>query len=162
MKKLLFVAIFTLLSGINLSQAQYNIENLKLTYGEEITDEKGTIVKIIGESNDKIYAVGLKGKGYFLKIFTSKEMKLVSNKPIELPEVKDKEIEFEEIFMLNGPPILGSFNNGGISLSSITPTIQISTLSMHIDPDGRTLVINVGNKLNAGDVLNIQYANAWT
>ena len=70
MKKLLFVAIVTLLSGINLSQAQYNIENLKLTYGEEITDEKGTIVKIIGESNDKIYALGLKGKGYFLKIFT--------------------------------------------------------------------------------------------
>ena len=29
-------------------------------------------------------------------------MKLVSNKPILLPEVKDKDIDFEEIIMLDG------------------------------------------------------------
>ena len=102
MKKILFTALMVFFAGINLTVAQYNIENLKISYGEEITDEKGKIVKIIGEANNKVYALGLKGKEYFLKIFTSKEMKLISNRPIVLPEVKDKDVEFEEMILLNG------------------------------------------------------------
>jgi hypothetical protein len=82
--------------------SQYKIENIGISYGEEITEEKGKIIKIIGEANNKIYALGLKGKKeYFLKIFSSKEMKLLSNKPIVLPELDDKEIGFEEITILN-------------------------------------------------------------
>ena len=53
-------------AGINLSIAQYNIENLKFKYGEEITDEKGKLVQIIGESNNKIYGLGVnKSKKFF-------------------------------------------------------------------------------------------------
>ena len=78
------------------------IDNLSISYGEEIKDEKGKIVKIIGEANDKIYALGLKGKkDYFLKIFSSKEMKLLSNNPIILPEYNDKDLDFEEVELLN-------------------------------------------------------------
>jgi hypothetical protein len=102
MKKKLVTALMVFFVGINLTVAQYNIENLKISYGEEITDEKGKIVKIIGEANNKVYALGLKGKEYFLKIFTSKEMKLISNRPIVLPEVKDKDVEFEEMILLKG------------------------------------------------------------
>lgn len=84
------------------SYSQYKIENIGISYGEEITEEKGKIIKIIGEANNKIYALGFKGKkDYFLKIFSSKEMKLLSNKPIVLPELADKEISFEEITLLN-------------------------------------------------------------
>lgn len=101
MKKqlLLFFAFFMFcLTGYS----QYKIENIGISYGEEITEEKGKIIKIIGEANNKIYALGLKGKKeYFLKIFSSKEMKLLSNKPIVLPELDDKEIGFEEITILN-------------------------------------------------------------
>ncbi|MFV8376375.1 hypothetical protein [Flavobacterium sp. LB1P62] len=101
MKKqlLLFFAFFMFcLTGYS----QYKIENIGVSYGEEITEEKGKIIKIIGEANNKIYALGLKGKkDYFLKIFSSKEMKLLSNKPIVLPEIDDKEIGFEEITILN-------------------------------------------------------------
>ncbi|MFV5691170.1 hypothetical protein ACM55K_04000 [Flavobacterium sp. LT1R49] len=101
MKKqlLLFFAFFMFcLTGYS----QYKIENIGISYGEEITEEKGKIIKIIGEANNKIYALGLKGKkDYFLKIFSSKEMKLLSNKPIVLPEIDDKEIGFEEITILN-------------------------------------------------------------
>ena len=46
-------------AGVNLSVAQYNIENLKFKYGEEITDEKGKLVQIVGESNNKIYGLGV-------------------------------------------------------------------------------------------------------
>ena len=99
MKKnlLLLVALFICFSSL----AQYKIENISMTYGEEITEEKGKIIKIIGESNNKIYALGLKGKDkYFLKIFNSGDMKLISNNPIILPELKDKDVDFEEIILL--------------------------------------------------------------
>ncbi len=69
MKKLLFTAFMVVFAGINLSIAQYNIENLKFKYGEEITDEKGKLVQIIGESNNKIYGLGVNKSKNFLKIF---------------------------------------------------------------------------------------------
>ncbi len=112
MKKLLLVILTTLLfvSKVN---SQYKIDNLSMTYGEEITEEKGKIVKIIGEANDKIYALGLKGKkDYFLKIFSAKEMKLLSNNPIVLPELNDKDLDFEELILLkNRIYLIGSVYN---------------------------------------------------
>lgn len=97
------------LGGLTTVSAQYKIENLTLNYGEEITDEKAKIVKIIGEANDKVYALGLKGKEYYLKIFSAGEMKLLSNKPIVLPEIKDKDVEFEEMVLLeNRLYVIGS------------------------------------------------------
>ena len=101
MKKQLLLFFAFLMFSLT-SYSQYKIENIGISYGEEITEEKGKIIKIIGEANDKIYALGLKGKkDYFLKIFSSKEMKLLSNNPIVLPELADKEISFEEITLLN-------------------------------------------------------------
>ncbi|THF49108.1 hypothetical protein E6C50_12755 [Flavobacterium supellecticarium] len=101
MKKLLLFVV-TLMTTFS-AFSQYKMENVSITYGEEITEEKGKIIKIIGETNNKIYALGLKGKSdYFLKIFDASGMKLLSNKPILLPELKDKDIDFEEIVILNG------------------------------------------------------------
>lgn len=101
MKKQLLLFFAFLMFSLT-SYSQYKIENIGISYGEEITEEKGKIIKIIGEANNKIYALGLKGKkDYFLKIFSSKEMKLLTNKPIVLPELADKEIGFEEITLLN-------------------------------------------------------------
>lgn len=101
MKKLYFYATALFLCCLSLN-AQTKIDKLTINYGEEITDDKGKIIKIIGEANSKIYTLVLKGKAnYFLKIFDSQAMKLISNKPIVLPEVKDKDVQFEEIFLLN-------------------------------------------------------------
>lgn len=101
MKKQLLLFFAFLMFSLT-SYSQYKIENIGISYGEEITEEKGKIIKIIGEANNKIYALGLKGKkDYFLKTFSSKEMKLLSNNPIVLPELADKEIGFEEITLLN-------------------------------------------------------------
>lgn len=100
MKKLILSFAFFALCFSSVS-AQNKIDKIDVTYGEEITDDKGKIVKIIGEANNKIYTLVLKGKSnYFLKIFDSKAMKQVSLNEIVFPEVKDKELEFEEIVLL--------------------------------------------------------------
>ena len=69
MKKInLFLFVFIL--GIQIMVAQNKIEKVSLTYGEELADDKQKIVKIIGESNNKIFALAIKGKeDYFIKIF---------------------------------------------------------------------------------------------
>ena len=91
-----FVGAF--LIGCLTMNAQVKIDKLSLSYGEEITDDKGKIIKLIGEANNKIYALVLKGKSdYFLKVFESGAMKLISSEPIILPEIKDKDVEFEEV-----------------------------------------------------------------
>ncbi len=151
MKKLLLVIVTTLLLVPKIN-AQYKIDNLSMEYGEEITEEKGKIVKIIGEANNKIYALGLKGKkDYFLKIFSSKEMKLISNNPIVLPEFKDRDLDFEEILLINSKLyLIGSvyhrkdkvftligieFSENGV-LSEKTTTLFESTVARSSDKGG--------------------------
>ncbi|PJJ10649.1 hypothetical protein CLU83_4103 [Flavobacterium sp. 1] len=101
MKKITFAFLLFGLSCMSLS-AQNKIDKLNMTYGEELPDDNQKIVKIIGESNDKIYALAIAGKeDYFLKIFESKTMKIISSNPIVIPKLEDKEVDFEEIYLLN-------------------------------------------------------------
>lgn len=101
MKKLLLATILFVASTLSLS-AQYAIENLSMSYGDEIKDNKNKIVKIIGEANGKIYALALKKKDFSLKIFGSEKMNVLSESKINIPDVKDREVDFENIFLLNG------------------------------------------------------------
>lgn len=101
MKKLVFGIFLFLACGLS-SIAQNKIEKINMTYGDELADDKQKIVKIIGESNNKIYALALKDKeDYFLKIFESKAMKMISSNPIVIPQITDREVDFEDIFLLN-------------------------------------------------------------
>ncbi|MES2575150.1 MAG: hypothetical protein V4572_09415 [Bacteroidota bacterium] len=102
MKKITFAFLLFGLCCVNLF-AQNKIDKLNMTYGEELADDKQKIVKIIGEHNDKIYALAISGKeDYFLKIFESKAMKMISSNPIIVPKLDDREVDFEEVFLLNG------------------------------------------------------------
>jgi hypothetical protein len=101
MKKIVFGFFFFVLLCTS-SNAQNKIDKLNMTYGEELAEDKQKIVKIIGESNSKIYALGLKDKeDYFLKIFESKTMKLISSNPIVIPQITDREVDFEDVYLLN-------------------------------------------------------------
>jgi hypothetical protein len=100
MRKLIFGFVFFLFTVIT-TQAQNKIDKVNITYGEEITDDKGKIVKIIGEANNKIYTLVTKGSDFFLKVFDSKAMKQLSLNKIVLPEIKDKDLEFEEVVLMN-------------------------------------------------------------
>lgn len=102
MKKAAFF-ILLLLMGSTILRAQNKLEDVNLTYGEELPDDRQKIVKIVGEANDKIYAIAIKGNDNFiLKIFESGSMKQISSKPIELPKMDKKEVDFEEVFILSG------------------------------------------------------------
>lgn len=109
MKKLFSLFVLILIFTTK-SFAQYDIENIKISYGVELPDDKAKIVKIFGEHNNKIFALALKGKkDFYIKTFSSGDMKLLSNKLIILPELKDKDLEFEEVVLLDGKPyIIGS------------------------------------------------------
>ena len=101
MKKFFFGFIFFVCTGISLN-GQNKIDKINMTYGEEIADDSGKIVRIIGEANNKIYTLVLKGKSnYFLKIFDSGAMKQISLNPITLPELNDKDLDFEDIVLMN-------------------------------------------------------------
>ncbi len=101
MRKIFLGFIFFVCSGISLN-AQNKIDKINMTYGEEITDDSGKIVRIIGEANNKIYTLVLKGKSdYFLKIFDSAAMKQIALNPIVLPELNDKDLDFEDIVLMN-------------------------------------------------------------
>lgn len=109
MKKILQITALAILFTTQLF-AQYDIENVKITYGTELEDDKAKIVKLFGEANGTIYALALKGKdNYFIKTFGSTEMNLKTNNLIELPELKDRDIEFKEVALLDSKPyIIGS------------------------------------------------------
>jgi hypothetical protein len=112
MKKInIALAAFTL--GCLTLNAQNKIEKVNITYGKELPDDKQKLVDIIGEANGKIYGIAIKGKDtYMLKIFDSETMGQLSSNEIKIPELNDKEVEFEDIYLLNGKLyVIGSVYN---------------------------------------------------
>ena len=110
MKKyyILFITILCF-SALN---AQTKFGPINLEYGKEIVENKEKIVRIAGETGEKIYTLATKGKKHFIKVFNSKEMELLATNEIVFPELNDKELNFEE-FMLIGSKIyaFGSLYN---------------------------------------------------
>ena len=101
MKKIISTLLLLIACCISLN-AQNKIDKLNITYGEELPDDNQKIVKIIGEANNKIYALALYKNDYFLKVFESKSMMIISSNPLIIPRISDKEVDFEDIFLLNG------------------------------------------------------------
>lgn len=101
MKKILLAAAL-LFMGCATLQAQYKLENLNISYGEELPEDKQKLVHFIGEANGKIYGIGVRKDDYFLKIFESGSMKLLACKQIILPDLNDREVEFEDVYLFNG------------------------------------------------------------
>jgi hypothetical protein len=102
MKKTGIALMAALALGCFSLNAQNKIEKINVTYGEELPNDKQKLVDIIGEANGKIYGLAMNGDDYVLKIFDSATMGQKSAKEIKLPELNDKEVEFERIYLLNG------------------------------------------------------------
>ncbi|MEX0995561.1 MAG: hypothetical protein WDZ45_00770 [Flavobacteriaceae bacterium] len=110
MKKITSVLLF-LAIAVTSSYAQNRVGDINFRFGEKIEDQKGTIVKIVGETEGRIYALGLKGKkDYYINTFSSEDMSLLSNERLVLPEIKDKDLEFEEMLLVGTKLyVIGSF-----------------------------------------------------
>lgn len=93
---------FLLIVTLKPIMAQSNLGPISITHGEEIEEDKEKIVRIAGEANGKIYTLATKGKNFFIKVFDSATMGLLSNNEIEMDDFMDKEPEFEDISVLNG------------------------------------------------------------
>lgn len=102
-----------LLMGCATLQAQYKLEKVSITHGEELPDDKKKLVDIIGEANGKIYGLAVKGKDtYILKVFNSSNMAQISANEIIIPDLNDREVDFERVYLLNGKLyVVGSVYN---------------------------------------------------
>lgn len=100
MKRLLLIPLVLMifLSGL---QAQIKIGPISINHGQEIEEDKEKIIVIAGEANDRIYTLATKGKNYFIKVFSSAEMELLSVNEVVLDEFNGKDVEFDDIQVLN-------------------------------------------------------------
>ncbi|MEY8848001.1 hypothetical protein AB9K26_04260 [Psychroserpens sp. XS_ASV72] len=105
-KKLMCLSMMLSLSWMVNSQT---IGPITITHGQEIEADKEKIVRIAGEANGKIYTLASKKDNFYIKVFNSEDMSLISTNEIEMKDFKDKEPEFEEIAVIDGRIyILGS------------------------------------------------------
>lgn len=82
--------------------AQGKLGPITITHGKEIESNSEKIVRIAGETNGKIYTLATKGKNYFIRVFNSSDMALISTNEIVMDDFLDREPEFEDISAING------------------------------------------------------------
>lgn len=98
-KKITF--LFLLFASFATTFAQSKLGPITINHGEEIDADKEKIARIAGETNGKIYTLATKGKNFFIKVFDSSTMGLLSINEIEMQDFLDKEPEFEDISVIN-------------------------------------------------------------
>ena len=92
---LTFAFLFTILAF-----SQIQVGDFTINHGAEIDDNSQKIVRIAGELNGQIVALANKKKKYFIKVFKSSDMSLISTNEIDLSSFKKKSIDFEEIALI--------------------------------------------------------------
>lgn len=78
------------------------MENFDIKYGEELPDDKIKLVKIVGEANQKIYALAVRKKDFYIKTFDSQSLQLLTTNKIKFSELDDRDVDFEEMYMIDG------------------------------------------------------------
>ncbi|WP_134200916.1 hypothetical protein [Meridianimaribacter flavus] len=123
--------LFLLLAIISFSvNAQGKLGPITITHGKEIEADKEKIVRIAGETNGKIYTLATKGKNFYIKVFDSADMALISVNEIEMDDFINKEPVFEEIAVLNNKVyIIGSVYDKKSKVYNL--------LSVEISEDGK-------------------------
>ncbi|OUS00454.1 hypothetical protein A9Q86_10810 [Flavobacteriales bacterium 33_180_T64] len=116
--------------GLSFIVNAQSIGPISITHGQEIKADKEKIVRIAGEANGKIYTLATRKKGFYIKVFKSDDMSLISTNEIEMKDFKDKEPVFEEIAVLDGKVfILGSVYDKKAKVANL--------LAVEISEDGK-------------------------
>lgn len=90
-----FAFIFSVLAF-----SQIQVGDFTINHGAEIEDNSQKIVRIAGEVDGQIIALANKKSDYFIKVFKSSDMSLISTNEIDLASFKDRSIDFEEITLI--------------------------------------------------------------
>ncbi len=100
MKKTLLTLLFV--SGIYMNlNAQSTKKNSKINDQKNIELVSEIIIKDIGEIDDKLYTLCLKGRSdYFLKVIDINQKKLLLTIPIVVSQKNGEEVEFEDIVII--------------------------------------------------------------
>ncbi|WP_439151581.1 hypothetical protein [Winogradskyella sp.] len=104
-----YLALVCGLLFTTLAFSQIQVGDFTINHGAEIEDNSLKIVRIAGETNGKIYALANKKKKYYIKVFKSSDMSIISTNEIDLSSFKDRSIEFEDVSMIgNKVHVFGS------------------------------------------------------
>lgn len=119
-----------MLMALTTTFAQSKLGPISIAHGEEIEADKEKIARIAGEANGKIYTLATKGKNFYIKVFDSSTMGLISVSEIEMDDFMDKEPEFEDISVINNKVyIFGSVYDKKNKVANL--------LAVEIAPDGK-------------------------
>ncbi|AXT19042.1 hypothetical protein D7030_14575 [Flavobacteriaceae bacterium AU392] len=114
------ILVLFLLSSTFFITAQSKLGPITIIQGEEIIEDSEKIVRIAGELNDKIYTLAIKKKAYFVKVFNSSDMSLISTNEIDLSEFNGKDIDFEDFAVINnGIYVFGSVYDKKTKISNL-------------------------------------------
>ncbi|WP_353777063.1 hypothetical protein [Winogradskyella sp. 3972H.M.0a.05] len=95
MKKI--TALFLLLLTVNLTNAQLQVGNVSLDFGETITNTDGSIVQIAGVVDNTIYVLANKKKKYFLQSFDNTTKKFKKSIPLKFDKINGNKVFLEDL-----------------------------------------------------------------
>ena len=122
--------LFLFLTSLTTTFAQGKLGPITISHGEEIEADKEKIARIAGETGGKIYTLATKGKNYFIKVFDSSTMGLLSVNEIVMDDFMDKEPEFEDIVVIsNRVYIFGSVYDKKSKVANL--------LAVEVSPEGK-------------------------
>ncbi len=130
MKKHTFSLFLFLVASI--LHAQVKVGDFTFKYGTELENDSKKIVRIAGELDGKIYALANKKNDFFIKIFSSSDMSLITVKAVDLSKYKNKSIDFEDIALIgNKVYVFGSVYDKKEKISNLfgTEVLEDGTLS---------------------------------
>jgi len=82
--------------------AQFNVGDVAMNFGSEITAEDGEIVHIAGESDNITYALAKKNKNYYIQTFQAANQDFITDKEIELEKIGKNKVTLEDLSVVNG------------------------------------------------------------
>ncbi|WP_196892844.1 hypothetical protein [Aureivirga marina] len=99
MEKITLLVLLCFLSFTSIF-AQNDFGNISFQHGAEIDQGKDQIIKISGQTSDRIYTLSKKKKKFFIKVFNSDKMELLSTNEIVLDDFKKYKTKFRRLVVL--------------------------------------------------------------
>lgn len=98
MKKTLTTLL--LVFGLLLTNAQYQVGNVSLDFGEVITNKDGAVIYIAGVVDNTVFALANKKKKYFLQSFDHDTKKFKKSVLLKLDKINNNKIQIQDVTVI--------------------------------------------------------------